>query len=76
MDESIRQHLAHPTGPVPLDEHFVLLVPSSRPINAVTKTDWEGTGVKPDVEVTAAQALDKAKQLAVERLAKLHAARK
>ena len=52
------------------------MVPSARPINAVTKTDWEGTGVQPDVKVPADQALDKAKQLAAEQLAKLHAARK
>ena len=67
---------AHPTHPVPLDDHFVLMVPSARPINAVTKTDWEGAGVQPDVKVPADQALDKAKQLAAEQLAKLHAARK
>jgi hypothetical protein len=67
---------AHPTGPVSLDEHFVLMVPSSRPINAVTKSDWEGTGVKPDVKVPAAAALDKAKQLAADKLAKLHGVRK
>jgi C-terminal processing protease CtpA/Prc len=67
---------AHPTGPVPLDEHFVLMVPSSRAINAVTKTDWEGTGVKPDVNVPAAEALDRAKQLAVDKVARLHAAKK
>jgi retinol-binding protein 3 len=67
---------AHPTGPVPLDAHFVLMVPSARPINAVTKTDWEGTGVQPDVKVPADQALDTAKQLAADQLAKLHATRK
>jgi len=67
---------AHPMHPVSLDDHFVLMVPSARPINAVTKTDWEGTGVEPDVKVPADQALDKAKQLAADQLAKLHAARK
>lgn len=67
---------AHPTGPVALDAHFVLMVPSSRPINAVTKTDWEGSGVKPDVSVPAAEALDKAQQLAADKLAKLRGARK
>ncbi|MEO8700050.1 MAG: S41 family peptidase [Kofleriaceae bacterium] len=66
---------AHPTHPVPLDAHFVLMVPSARPINVVTKTDWEGTGVQPDVKVPADQALDKAKQLAADKLAKLRAAR-
>ena len=67
---------AHPTHPVPLDAHFVLMVPSARPINVVTKTDWEGRGVQPDVKVPADQALDKAKQLAAARLAKLPAPRK
>lgn len=67
---------AHPTHPVPLDAHFVLEVPSARPINVVTKTDWEGTGIQPDVKVPADQALDSAKQLAADKLAKLRAARK
>lgn len=67
---------AHPTGPVRLDEHLVLMVPSSRPINAVTRADWEGIGVKPDVMVPGAQALDKAKELAADKVARLHAARK
>lgn len=67
---------AHPTHPVPLDANFVLMVPSARAINVVTKTDWEGTGVQPDVRVPADQALDKAKQLAAEMIAKLHAAQR
>lgn len=67
---------AHPTHPVPLDEHFVLMVPSARPINAVTKTDWEGSGVQPDVKVPADQALDKATQLAKDKLAKLRTPQK
>lgn len=66
---------AHPTHPVPLDDHFVLLVPSARAINVVTKTDWEGTGVQPDVKVPADQALDKAQQLAADTLAKRHGPR-
>ncbi len=33
-------------------------------INPVTKTNWEGVGVKPDVPVPADQALDKAELLA------------
>ena len=63
---------AHPVHPMSLDDHFSLLVPSQRAINPVTKTDWEGTGVQPDVKVPAAEALDKAKQLAAEQLAKRH----
>ena len=67
---------AHPTHPVPLDDHFVLMVPSARAINVITKTDWEGTGVQPDVKVPADQALDKAKELAADKLAKLRTTRR
>ncbi len=34
-----------------------LSLPNTRPINPITKTDWEGTGVKPDIETEAAEAL-------------------
>ena len=32
-------------------------VPTGRAINPVTKTDWEGTGVVPDIAVQAKKAL-------------------
>jgi len=60
---------AHPTMGVRVDEHFMIGVPFARSINAVTKTNWEGKGVEPDVKVPAAQALDTAKKLAAERIA-------
>ena len=44
------------------------MVPFARAINPVSKTNWEGVGVMPDVEATAAEALDKAHQLAREQL--------
>jgi len=44
-------------------------VPDARAVNPVTKTNWEGKGVAPDVPCSAGQALDKAYALA---LAKLH----
>jgi C-terminal processing protease CtpA/Prc len=49
---------AHPVAPHQLDEWFTILVPWGRPINPVTKTDWEGVGVVPDITVTADAALD------------------
>ena len=57
---------AHPVGPHELDEWFTILVPSGRPINPVTKTDWEGTGVVPDIAVMADKALDEAHRRALD----------
>jgi hypothetical protein len=61
---------AHPGGMAPLDDHFAMFVPAGRAINPITKTDWEGTGVKPDVAVPADQALEKAHELAIQKLSK------
>ena len=55
---------AHPTAPVRVDDHFVIHVPYARPVNPITKLDWEGTGVAPNVEAPPDQALDVAKRLA------------
>lgn len=59
---------AHPVGPHRIDDHFVVAVPFGRPINPVTKKDWEGTGVTPDVAVKAADALETAQKLAAEKI--------
>lgn len=53
---------------MPIGDHFVLGVPFARAINLVTKTDWEGTGITPDVKVPAADALTTAQKLAVDKL--------
>lgn len=57
---------AHPTGPVNIGQGFVVDIPFARSINHITKTDWEGTGVLPDVPVAADQALVTAQKLALE----------
>jgi hypothetical protein len=44
-------------------------VPFGRFINPITKTDWEGKGVEPDVNVVAAGALDEALKRAREQTA-------
>ena len=59
---------AHPTMGARLDDHFMIGVPYARAINPITKTNWEGTGVEPDVKVPADQALETAKKLAAEKL--------
>jgi hypothetical protein len=61
---------AHPTMGARLDDHFTIGVPFARAINPITKTNWEGTGVEPDVNVPAAEALDTATRLAAEAIAK------
>jgi len=48
---------AHPGGGFRINEHFNMFVPTGRAISPITKTNWEGTGVKPDIEVPADQAL-------------------
>ncbi|MEP7076986.1 MAG: S41 family peptidase [Acidobacteriota bacterium] len=48
---------ANPGDSVRLTEHFLVFVPTGRAINPITKTNWEGTGVEPDVKVPKEQAL-------------------
>jgi C-terminal processing protease CtpA/Prc len=59
---------ANPGGVVRLNDHFSAFVPSGRAINPITKTNWEGTGVEPDVHVEPEQALKTAHALAIRRL--------
>ncbi len=59
---------AHPVEGHRIDDHFMIGVPFARAINPITKTNWEGTGVEPDVPVKAAHALEKAEELAASKL--------
>jgi retinol-binding protein 3 len=58
---------AHPVSGHRIDEHFIIGVPFARAINPISKTNWEGTGVEPDVKVSAAEALTMAERMAHER---------
>jgi hypothetical protein len=49
---------AHPTRVVPISLTLALSVPFARSINPITGTNWQGTGVVPDVQVPAADAFD------------------
>lgn len=64
---------AHPGDVKRLDEHFAMFVPNGRSIGPLTKSNWEGVGVTPDVSVTAEDAL-KTAQIAI--LKKLSATEK
>jgi Peptidase family S41/N-terminal domain of Peptidase_S41 in eukaryotic IRBP len=48
---------AHPTGPVDLGHGLVAMIPFARSEDPITKTNWEGRGVQPDVPVPAKDAL-------------------
>ena len=59
---------AHPGGPSRIADHFSIWVPSGRAINPISKTNWEGTGVTPDVDVPADHALKVAHIAAMEKV--------
>lgn len=58
---------ANPVKYVRLNQHFSLLVPEGKITDAITKTNWEGIGVKPDITMPAAQALTVAHLLALRK---------
>lgn len=60
---------ANPGGPAITPSGYRIFVSNGTPINPITRTNWEGVGVKPDVEAPAAQALDVAWQAALARQA-------
>lgn len=59
---------AHPGGPKPINDQFAIGIPTGRAINPISKTNWEGTGVKPHIEVPQEKALTTAKLKALETL--------
>jgi len=60
---------AHPVKMEILNDHFAIGVPYARAVNPISKTNWEGTGIEPDVKTPAGQALDKARMMTLEKLA-------
>lgn len=48
---------ANPGEMFRLNKHFGIFIPTGRAINPITKTNWEGTGVEPDVKAPKEQAL-------------------
>jgi retinol-binding protein 3 len=58
---------AHPGGGFRISEHFGMFVPTGRAISPITKTNWEGTGVTPDIAVPADQALTVARLAALKK---------
>jgi C-terminal processing protease CtpA/Prc len=58
---------AHPGGMVRLADHFGVFIPVGRAINPISKTNWEGTGVEPDIKVPKEQALKTAYLMALNK---------
>ena len=48
--------------------NFIVWVPTGRAINPITKTNWEGKGVEPDVKAKSDNALDVAYEMALKKL--------
>jgi Peptidase family S41/N-terminal domain of Peptidase_S41 in eukaryotic IRBP len=59
---------AHPTRGFPISRAVHIGIPFARSVNPVTGTNWQGTGVVPDVAVPEAQAYDVAYARALERV--------
>lgn len=54
---------------LPVAPYFILSVSVGRPVHAVSQTNWEGVGIRPDVEVAPSQALAMAAARALAKLA-------
>jgi hypothetical protein len=61
---------AHPTKPYKIGTYFLADIPFAYSVNPVTHTDWEGKGVRPDVQVPAEQALLTAQIMAIRSVIK------
>lgn len=59
---------AHPGGTVPFADHFYIFIPTGRAINPITNTNWEGVGVKPEVQTDADKAMEAASEVAIKKL--------
>jgi C-terminal processing protease CtpA/Prc len=55
---------AHPGGPMVINQGFIVNVPQGRAINPITKTNWEGVGIEPNVKVSSEKALEVAYDMA------------
>lgn len=61
---------AHHVEDVVIQDSFVMHLPSGRPINPISGTNWEKTGVEPHIAVEAGKAYDTAYLMALEQLVK------
>jgi hypothetical protein len=62
--------MANPGEQFPIDDRFFITVPTTLIKNAVSGTNWEGTGVAPDIVIAPEKALTKALAEALSALAR------
>lgn len=55
-------------GLIRLNDHFVMNLPVGRPVSPMTKSNWEGVGVKPDIAISKEKALTTAHGTALAKL--------
>ncbi len=59
---------AHPVSGYYVNDNFRVIIPFGKAVNPVTKSNWEGTGITPHVEVSRDKALITAHIKALEKL--------
>lgn len=57
---------ANPGGLVPVGDNLAVFVSFGTPVNPITGRNWEGAGVQPDVAAPVADALTRARALALQ----------
>lgn len=57
---------ANPGGLLPVGDRLAVFVSFGTPINPITRSNWEGPGIQPEVRVPVAEALTRARALALE----------
>ncbi|HUU85813.1 MAG TPA: S41 family peptidase [Phycisphaerae bacterium] len=62
---------AHTVTERMLNDHFEMRLPFGRAYNPITKTNWEGVGVKPHIAVSRSEALETALQDAARKISVL-----
>ncbi|SEL52320.1 N-terminal domain of Peptidase_S41 [Aquimarina amphilecti] len=55
---------ANPGGTNPINEFLSVFIPTGKAINPITKTNWEGVGVVPEIKVSSDESLNKTHELA------------
>lgn len=59
---------AHIGSPYRIHSHFEVFIPNGHPVNPITGTNWEGSGVTPDISIPQEQAFEVAYSMALKSI--------